>query len=585
MIQSTPVKGGRGYRQRPGRPADGRRERLLRHLAPILLVALLALVVGMVMGARHRPAEQDVADDYAAAFARGDYAAMYDLITEEARRRVTEAQFAAAHEDAKATATATAFAMDDADSPEDGAVAVRARATTRVFGTVEATLAMPMQEEDGEQLVAWRPHLAFPGVREGEQLDRRIRLPERATLLAADGTRLAAGPDRTSEDPATSASIAGELGPIPPERAAELRALGVPDDAQVGITGLERALDDELRGRPGGELRAGLRLLARTQPRKAQAVRTTIVPRIQQAATAALAGRLGGVVAMRVGGKDDGDVVAAAGIGLSGLQPPGSTFKIITLTGALEARIAKPSTTYPVVSGTTLSGVELQNANQELCGGTLIESFAHSCNSVFAPLGAELGAGRLVRVAERFGFNRPPAIDGAATSSIPPANEIGDDLAVGASAIGQGRVQASTLQMALAAAAIADRGRLPRPTLNRRDRPRSAPVTTPGVARIVDRGMRAVVRYGTGTSAAIEGTVVAGKTGTAELRQTQGDAIEGTPPPEQDTTDTTAWFAAYAPARRPRIVVAVMLVEAGAGGDVAAPAARGVLAEGLRRRG
>jgi cell division protein FtsI/penicillin-binding protein 2 len=76
---------------------------------------------------------------------------------------------------------------------------------------------------------------------------------------------------------------------------------------------------------------------------------------------------------------------------------------------------------------------------------------------------------------------------------------------------------------------------------------------------------------------------VAGKTGTAELRQTQGEGVEGEEVVEGDTTDTTAWFSAYAPAGRPRVVVAVMLVEAGAGGAVAAPAARGVLAEALRR--
>ena len=103
-------------------------------------------------------------------------------------------------------------------------------------------------------------------------------------------------------------------------------------------------------------------------------------------------------------------------------------------------------------------------------------------------------------------------------------------------------------------------------------------------ARIVDRAMRAVVAYGTGTGAAISGVTVAGKTGTAELRQTQGELPEGAPV-EDATTDTSAWFAAYAPAKKPRIAVAVLLVEAGAGGAVAAPPASTVLAEALRRRG
>ena len=551
----------------------------------MLIVAGIAFVGGLVMGARHRPAEQDVGDQYAEAFERGDHKEMYGLLTAAAKQRTSEAQFVAAHDDAAATATAEGIRLGRARSPEDDVVTIPATVSTRVFGTIEAALELPMQEEDGEARIAWAPHLAFPGLRAGEALERETELPERATLVAADGTKLAVGDERTSEDPATTASIGGEVGPIPPERLEELRALGVPDDAQVGLTGLERALDDELRGRPGGELRAGDRVLASAEPRKAKPVRSTIVPRIQTAASVALAGRLGGVVAMRVGGRDDGDIVAAAGIGLSGLQPPGSTFKIITLAGALDAKITRPGEQHPVSTSATLEGVELQNANGESCGGTTIESFAHSCNSVFAPMGAELGARRLVRTAERFGFNSSPGIEGAATSSLPPADEIGDDLAVGSSAIGQGRVQSSTLQMALAAATIADKGRRPRPTLLRGNDPRSEPAVPPRVARLVADGMKAVVRYGTGVSAAIPGVTVAGKTGTAELRQTQGTNPDGTTPIEQDTSDTTAWFASYAPARRPRVVVAVMLVEAGAGGAVAAPAARSVLVEALRRRG
>jgi hypothetical protein len=576
MIQSTPVTGGRGYRQQPRRPHDERRGRITRHLVPLLLVCAVAFAAGVVFGAVHRPAAQEVGEEYAAAYARGDYAAMYDMLTEEARRRVPEGRFVAAHRDAAATATAAGASVGAAEGPEDGIVRVPVIVSTRVFGSVRVAFELPVEEQDGRQRVAWENHLTFPGVRQGEQLERTIDLPPRATVLDADGDEL---------DSATRASIGGETGPIPPERVGELRAEGVPDDAQVGLTGLERALDDELRGRPGGRLRAGGRVLAGTRPKEARPVRSTIVPEVQQAASDALAGQLGGVVVMRVGGKDDGDVIAAAGIGLSGLQPPGSTFKIITLAGALEAKITRPSERFDVVTAATLEGVELQNANGESCGGTLIESFAHSCNSVFAPLGAELGPRRLVAMAERLGFNRPAPIDGAATSAIPAAAEIGDDLAVGSTAIGQGRVQASTLQMALAAAAVADRGRLPRPTLLQADRPRATQAFSAATARIIDRGMRAVVSYGTGTAAAIEGVAVAGKTGTAELRQTQGEIADGEAPLADSTTDTSAWFAAYAPAKRPRVAVAVLLVEGGAGGAVAAPAARTVLAEALRRRG
>ncbi len=312
---------------------------------------------------------------------------------------------------------------------------------------------------------------------------------------------------------------------------------------------------------------------------------------MQRAAVAALAGRLGGVVALD---PRSGQILAFAGIGFSGLQPPGSTFKIITLTGALEARLTGPGSRYPVQTEAVLEGVALENANGESCGGSLRQSFAESCNSVFAPLGARLGARRLVDVAERFGFNSPPGIVGAATSVIPDADEIGDALAVGSSAIGQGRVQATALQMADTAATIALRGVRPVLTLDLQqegDRPKGRRVTDARIARTVERMMLAVVREGTGTAAAIEGVQVAGKTGTAELRTTA--RCEPDPenpescPPEQnaDPTDTDAWFAAYAPAGRPRVAVGVLLVGSGAGGDTAAPAARAVMLAGLRRGG
>jgi penicillin-binding protein 2 len=97
-----------------------------------------------------------------------------------------------------------------------------------------------------------------------------------------------------------------------------------------------------------------------------------------------------------------------------------------------------------------------------------------------------------------------------------------------------------------------------------------------------------VVAYGTGTSASLAPVKVAGKTGTAELTSTV-KKDQGETPPLQDGVDakppgydTDAWFAAYAPSRRPKIAVGVLIVHGGAGGTTAAPAARGVLQAGLR---
>jgi cell division protein FtsI/penicillin-binding protein 2 len=202
-----------------------------------------------------------------------------------------------------------------------------------------------------------------------------------------------------------------------------------------------------------------------------------------------------------------------------------------------------------------------------------------SCNSVFAPLGAKVGSQRLVAMAERFGFNQAPTIPGAAESTIPSASKIGDDLAVGSSAIGQGMVQATALEMTDVGATIAMGGRRPLPTLEAHQPPHFLRVTSGHVAGEVQRMMVAVVEFGTGTAAAIPGVTVAGKTGTAELASTT-TANGGSVANANALTD--AWFVGYAPVDHPRIVVGALFPNQGAGGATAAPAVRQVLVAGLQ---
>jgi len=553
-------------------------------------VVVVGLGVAVVCASTGGPSEKDTVQRYALAWERSDWTGMRREIDGGAQKRYPAASFAGRYRAAIDTATATAVDTGRATDEGHGRWRLPVVVQTRAFGAVRGVLHLDVVRDGDAARIAWRPSLVFPGLAPGDELRRTTTLPDRADLLARDGTPLAQGVNRTSALGATAAAIVGALGPIPADRTERAERLGYPADAQVGITGLERAFDEQLSGVPGGQLRAGARLLAERAPREGAAVRTTIAPAVQEAAVTALAGRLGGVVAVR---PRTGEILAAAGIGFSGLQPPGSTFKIITATAALEAGVAKPTDTFPIQTSATLSGVELQNANRESCGGTLVRSFALSCNSVFAPLGAKLGAQKLVAAAERFGFNRPTGITGAATASIPPAAEIGDDLAVGSSAIGQGRVQATALQMAIVASAIGLRGRRPDVTLDPDKWDGEAPTheaTTARVARQVERLMLAVVRNGTGTAAAIGDVRVAGKTGTAELKSTQACEPDPENPEscpaeqQQDTTDTDAWFSAYAPAGsgHPRIAVGVLLVSAGAGGDTAAPVARQVLLAGLK---
>jgi peptidoglycan glycosyltransferase len=576
----------------PQPPRPSRAQTRARRLVAIGIVVVVALVVGVVCATTGGPSEKDAVTRFAQAWDRGDYATMRDQVTGAVQDRHDARAFRARYATAADTATLTSVRTGTPSDAGDGLWRVPVSVQTKAFGPVHGTLRVKVVEEDGKARLAWTPNLVFPGLGAGETLKRTTEMPARADLLARDGTPLAQGPNRTSSLGAAAQAITGVLGPIPDDRKERYAQLGYPPETQVGISGLERAFDEQLGGTPGGELRAGARLLAERAPRKAKAVRTTIAPSVQEAAVTALAGRLGGVVAIR---PKTGEILAAAGIGFSGLQPPGSTFKIITATSALENGVAKVSDEFPVQTSATLEGVELQNANGEACGGTLANAFAESCNSVFGPLGAKVGAAKLVATAERFGFNTPTGITGAATSSIPPANEIGDDLAVGSSAIGQGRVQATALQMAIVAATIGLRGERPDVTLDP-EKWTTAPrhrATSAKVARTVEKLMLGVVRYGTGTAAQIPEVKVAGKTGTAELKSTQTcKPTEENPEAcadqqQPDATDTDAWFSTYAPAGNgtPRVAVGFMLVGAGAGGDTAAPAAREVLLAGLKSGG
>ncbi len=581
----------------------------------MIALAAVAFLIGAIAGASHSPSyAHTLAERFTAAWARSDYASMYADIDAQSQRELTPSEFANSYRGALTTATATATGMRVTGKPRGaaGGVEVPVSVETRLFGALSSDFTLPMQGSGSGTRIAWSRSLAFPGLHPGERLSRHTTLPRRATLLARDGTVLAEGAaleagQRPSPLGSVASAVVGTVGPIPSASLHALQAEGVPADAIVGVSGLELALDASLRGIPGGELlavdaRSGAtaRVLATATPKAASTVRTTVSPAVQSAAVTALGGQLGGIVAMVPA---TGQILAVAGIGLDDLQPPGSTFKMITLTGVLNAGLANPHTVFPYATYATLDGVKLNNANGEECGGTLALAFAVSCNSVFAPLGAKLGAARLVATAESYGFNHSPGVPGAVESTLPPASQIQGQLDVGSTAIGQGEVQASALEMATVAATIADGGRRPQPTFNPAAAPPSgggAFVSSAAVAHTVRKLMIGVVREGTGTAAAIPGVTVAGKTGTAELKSestcspsesessSKEESGSGESKPaescgsaQSEASNTDAWFASFAPALAPRIVVGVLLVQDGAGGATAAPVARQVLEAGL----
>jgi cell division protein FtsI/penicillin-binding protein 2 len=535
-------------------------------------VACASFAFGVYQSGAAARSQRALVQRYAAAWGRGDYPLMYSMLDAASKQRLSESQFRSAYAAAAQTATLTSLRITRVAGPSSGWVPVSARVRTRVFGTLGGIVEVPLGA-DGSS-VQFASTLLFPGLRHGERLHRMTVLGDRGALLADNGTPLAEGRDRSSPIPAVAGEVVGTLGRIPHAQAATYAALGYPSTAKIGLDGLEQIFQSQLAGKIGGTLLAGTRILASATRGPGATVKTTINPAIEDATVNALGSSY---AAMTVMDPRTGALLALGGFAYSDVQPPGSTMKIVTTTGALQAGIVTPGTVFQDATGADVDGYTIQNSDGEDCGGTLLNAFAVSCNSVFAPLGAQLGAQRLVATAERFGFNQRPSIQGALESTIPSAATIGDSLAVASSAIGQGLVQASTLEMADIGATIAMAGRRPIPTLVYGASPRFVPVTSSRVASEVQQMMVAVVQYGTGTSAQIPGVEVAGKTGTAELTDTaQSSNAAG---------ETDAWFVGYAPVGRPTVVACALFPNAGFGGATAAPPVRQVLEASLATKG
>jgi peptidoglycan glycosyltransferase len=270
--------------------------------------------------------------------------------------------------------------------------------------------------------------------------------------------------------------------------------------------------------------------------------------------------------------------------GIQEVFPPGSTFKLVTAAAALSSGQYTPGSMVP--GGATLdlpqTDTDLPNDSGTDCGGkrvTLTQALRVSCNVAFGWLGMEIGAEALREQAQKFGFGDEYLRDlpGQAESrfSADP-----DEPQTALSAIGQFDVAATPLQMAMVAAGIANGGTVMRPYLVDEVRTPDLAVLdkanpepyrdamSSAVARDLTQMMIEVVDTGTGTTAQIPGTKVAGKTGTA---QTSADRAP------------YAWFVSFAPAENPRVAVAVLIEDAGvardaiSGSGLAAPIAKRVM--------
>lgn len=273
-----------------------------------------------------------------------------------------------------------------------------------------------------------------------------------------------------------------------------------------------------------------------------------------------------------------------------GLYPPGSTFKVVTAAAGLETGAITPETPIDAPGTIEVEGQPLSNDfNQDFFGATLDTALTNSVNTWFAQLGEEVGSDDLFEQMRKFGFGSTPPIDlpdqEVYVSGVKePGGTVlgpGDPVDVGRVAIGQERLQVTPLQMAMVAAAVANKGKLMKPqiwsrvvdpdgrTVESLDPSEYSQAISAQTAEELTTAMEGVVREGTGTNAAISGVDVAGKTGTAE---TPGnDSCGG------GEDENQAWFIGFAPADDPQIAIAASVeCTPEFGGDVAAPIFRDV---------
>lgn len=253
-----------------------------------------------------------------------------------------------------------------------------------------------------------------------------------------------------------------------------------------------------------------------------------------------------------------------------GAYPPGSVIKLVTGSGILAQQKTVP------VEKSLCPGylmVDGQKLIDNLAHGEVdfVDALAVSCNTYFAQEGLKLGWTGFVKTIEQFGLEQSPPLDISVRPGTFAVEKRRNKSQLAETAIGQGDTLISPLHMALVGSAIANQGVMMKPHLvSSTEVTPWLTATSSEVAGLVTQGMIAAVERGTANSAAIRGIKVAGKTGTAETRTDQ----EPNSPPH-------SWFVGFAPAEKPRVVVAVIIEKSGSGSTVAAPVARQVMAAAL----
>lgn len=388
-----------------------------------------------------------------------------------------------------------------------------------------------------------------------------------------------------------------------------------------GSTGLESAMGSYLTGKNSSQFFEQISALLSGNPVQGASVELTIDPVVQKAAWDALGKKKGAVVAIdpKTGNilamvskpgfdanllavhsgeesnanyqallnDENGPLLNRAA---SELYAPGSVFKVIMATTAVESGLYTKDSTFPNPAKFQLPGtnVYVQNSGEGKCGGkgtvSIADALRLSCNVPMAQLGIALGQDRIRAQAELFGFGKKIKYPMTATASVYPENM--DEAQTALSAFGQYDVRTNPLQMAMVSAAVANQGVLMKPNLIENvlssnlsvlAQPQPEIFSQPmsqATAQSVKEMMIGAVSRGVSGNARIQDVLVAGKTGTAQNGKGQ---------------PYTLWFTGFAPADNPQVAVAVVIADGGGqgqggvGNSLAAPVARKVMEAVLRK--
>ncbi len=379
------------------------------------------------------------------------------------------------------------------------------------------------------------------------------------------------------------------------------------DSLTYGKTLLESRFNDTLLGRDGLEIIGKVGSLLTGEKRSGHNLVLTLDDDLQKKARTLMGGNRGAIVALdpKTGAilamvstpdfdpnagrmeeewpnlaEDENSPLLPRAV--MGLYPPGSTFKVVTAAAAIENGLA--DTQFDDSGSIVIDGKTISNHSGKAYGNIdMIKALTVSSNVYFAQLADLVGAEALTKKAHSAGFGDSLTLDIPLTDSRIGTADMGKT-ELAATGIGQGKLMATPLQMAMISAGIANEGTIMKPYLVGSTTDVSGKVlktaapqtlyrfTDATTAEAITDMMISVVKKGTGTKAKISGTTVAGKTGTAQNEKSaQGEGFDH------------AWFIGFAPAEDPQIAVAVILEYQGkGGGQAAAPIAGKVMGTWLK---